>query len=184
MEERKDIKWYEWLYQVSNLWNVKRLPNKIEWCREIKEHILKPGKRVNNYLFVRLSKEWTIKIKNIHRLVAEAFIPNIENKEQVNHKNWIKIDNRAENLERNTPSENMQHCFNVLWNKIRSKWVKYSQAPRAKKVIQYLSNWIKIRWCVKEAGDITWISCSSISECCRWKRKTAWWYKWKYEFNI
>ena len=95
----KPIKGYESLYEVSNLGRVKSLPretnNQFSWC----EIILKPKKSKQGYLNVGLKKDGIYKWFRIHRLVAEAFIPNPNNYPIVNHKDECKDNNDVTNLE-------------------------------------------------------------------------------------
>lgn len=96
MEEiYKDIEGYAGLYQVSNMGNVKSL----NYNKTKRERILKAEKDVGGYLRVALRKQGTQKHYKIHRLVAEAFIPNPNNYKQVNHIDEDKTNNSVDNLE-------------------------------------------------------------------------------------
>lgn len=117
METWIDVKDYEGLYQVSNYGRIKSVAKlifngKIYFFRD--ELILKPRKLPNGYIQVSLCKNNKYKTFYAHRLVACAFLENKNNKPQVNHKNGNKSDNRAENLEWVTVSENIFHKIKVL----------------------------------------------------------------------
>lgn len=111
-EELQNEKWlpvvgYEGIYEVSNLGRVKSLSN----SKSRKEKILKQQIR-NGYFSVDLSKKHE-KTKKffVHRLVAIAFIPNPENKEQVNHLDADKLNNKLTNLQWATRKENIAHAI-------------------------------------------------------------------------
>jgi hypothetical protein len=115
MEQWKDVAGYEGIYQVSSLGNIKSLDRLTNYNktsdikREKKEKLLK-WYAANQYLYITLCREGTRKRVSSQRIIAKAFIPNPENKPQVNHVNGIKFDNRIENLEWCTLSENQQHA--------------------------------------------------------------------------
>ena len=122
----KDIEGYEGLYQISNLGRVKSLERTITvgLRRKVrkKEKIMKFTIRSGYYNLV-LRKNGKRKSKQVHRLVADAFIPKVEGKNIVNHINFNRKDNRAENLEWCTQAENVKHS---IYNMKKRKKTTYS----------------------------------------------------------
>lgn len=121
-EEWKDIPDYEGYYQVSNLGRIKSLDRLVQHrniSALLKSKIYTISLLNNKYLNVGLNKNGKQKTFLVHRLVAIAFIPNPENKLEVNHKGEKpnKLDNRLWMLEWATKKENTEHCDN---NKLRN----------------------------------------------------------------
>lgn len=111
---------YEGIYEVSNIGRVRSVSRKDSYGRFHKSQY--KSTRVNprtGYPVVHLAKDGEKKLREVHRLVAEAFIPNPENKREVDHINTIRVDNRVENLRWVTSSENK---YNPITNKRMSDW--------------------------------------------------------------
>lgn len=179
----KDIKGFEKRYQVSNLGRIKSLskfinnnPNYDSIGYYSKEKILKPFYNAKGYQLVKLYKNNEKYTKKVHRLVAEAFIPNYENKLQVNHIDGNKQNNKIENLEWCTNQENQKHSWKYNLHKRRIG----KENKLSKSVNQYdlQGNFIKLWDSVEEARKVLHIS--NISSVCNGKRNKAGGFIWRY----
>lgn len=172
----KDIKGYEGIYQVSNLGRVKRLEslvvNSIGISRKIKEKILKPAKNHTGYLRVSLSYMNKKSNFSVHRLVAQAFIPNPNGFKLVNHKDEDKTNNIVDNLE---------WCSAKYNSNYGNRNIKVSK-KLSKKVYQYdktKGNLIKVWSSAREVQRNLGFANSNIIKCCKGKINSAYGYVWK-----
>lgn len=163
LEIWKDIKGYEGLYQASNLGRIKSLNKKINF-NTYRETILIPGKDKRGYLQVIIYKNGVPKGRRVHRLIAETFIVNFDNKRTVNHIDENKLNNKVDNLEWASYQENIDHT-------------------QSKKIVQIKDNQIIKIWnSASEAGKNGFHQ-GHISNCCHNKNKTHKGYKWKFYDN-
>ena len=158
-EEWRDIKGYEGKYMVSNTGKVKSL----KYNHTGKEGILEGLDNGKGYLQVELYKDGKGKKYQIHRLVAQAFIPNPDSLPEVNHISEDKLDNRVENLEWCTTQYN----------------VEYSQA-KAVIGINKVSGLILEFPSTREAERCTGINHSNITKCCKGKLNSCGGHIWFY----
>lgn len=154
----KDIKGYEGLYEISNYGNVRSLYN-----YRGGHNILKPKEKKNGYYQIGLRKYNKRKWYSIHRLVAEAFIPNPNKLLQINHINENKKDNRVENLE----------WCNQLYNNTYGTRINRLKDKLNQKIYQYDLNLNLIKeWnSSKEASEELNIPRGNISMCLNAKYK-------------
>lgn len=183
----KDIPNYEGYYQISNLGRIKSVARKVKYqnsYRNVKEKLKKTFIGKQGYERVELSKNGKTKKYNVHRIVANVFISNPLNKETVNHINGIKTDNRVENLEWATRSENELHAYKIGLAKNSEKQRNvarlYCKENKIKSIIQLDldGNFIKEWKSAREVEEKINISRKNISQCITGKNKTAGGYKW------
>lgn len=187
-EEWKEIPGYQGLYEISNLGRVKSLERTIVYppskfypngrTRVLKEKFLTPCVDGKGYQFVQLFINGKFRSKKVHRLVAEAFIPNINNFEQVNHKDENKKNNSVDNLEWCTL------IYNVNYGTGKYRKTLKRRIP----VMQYDldGNFIREYESATAATKVLGIkqgNARTILQTCRGEYKRMFGYIWKFKHN-
>lgn len=167
MEHWKDILGYEGLYQVSDLGRVKSL----NYLHTGKERVL-AGKNIRGYLVVGLSKNGKVKQCKVHRLVAEAFIPNPDGLPCVNHRDECRTSNMVSNLE----------WCDVAYNNAYGTRTERVVKAESKIVYQYTLEGSLVRSysSANEASRRNGYSLGAICDCCNGKRNHHKGFIWSY----
>lgn len=175
----KDIPEFEGYYQISNLGRVRSMDRKIynSWNDMFQNYtgkIMHPSRRKKGYLGICLTKNNKQKSFLIHRLVAEAFIPNPNNYPQINHKDEIKTNNCVENLEWCDCKYNVNYG-SCKANSSRTRTNNmYNQKP-----VMCIETGV-VFYNSRDVERKTGINSSNIRSACRGVYKTSHGYHWKY----
>lgn len=161
IEVWKDIQGYEGLYQISNLGRVKSL-------KFGKERIMKQTINTWGYPSLTLYDKNKCKTHTIHKLVAQAFIPNPQNLFQINHKDENKQNNNVSNLEWCTQKYNIN--YGTRNERISKPIIQFSKDGK------FIKEWQSITQASKELN----INCPHICDCCNGKRNFCGGFKWMY----
>lgn len=168
-------------YEISSLGRIKAIAKWNAKNQYLNAKILKQHDRGGGYLNVLFWNNKKTKRFSIHRLVAIHFIPNMENKKEVNHKNGNPSDNKIENLEWCTPSENILHSYRELnrQNANKGKVGKIRNDSRSVVQMTVDGNILNIYPSIKIASLNTTALWANIDKCINGKRNTAGGFKWK-----
>ena len=165
-EEWRSVRGYEGIYEVSNIGRIRSLITL--YASKPKILIQTVGKR--GYCTVQLRDGYTGVTKTTHRLVAEAFVPNIQGLECVNHIDGDKENNHMDNLAWCTHAENLQHAYDTNLRKTR----KVAQYTLEGKLVMIYSG------CADAGRKNKSMNKNSISRCARGVNSTAYGYIWMY----
>lgn len=175
-EEWKPVKAYEGLYEVSTLGRVRSVERNVNLCRmgtivnrHLKACLLKPNVMKIGYVSVRLSKNGKANLHCVHRLVAEAFIPNPNGFRYINHKDEDKKNNNVSNLEWCTQEHNSNWGTALLKSMSKNRnrkdlSIKVAMTDKDGKVIRKFES-------MNDASRIMHIHSAVVSASCSGKRK-------------
>lgn len=190
MELWKDIKGYEGIYQVSNLGNIRSLERitifesenqhkKYKANRQIKCKIKKPTVNKCGYYQTVLYKKGRKRNVLVHRIVAETFLPNLNNKPTINHIDGNKLNNKLDNLEWATYTEQLIHVNHILGKKsIISKQCREKRAEQLRKKVKRSDG--KIYNSIREASKDSNVHSGNIVRCCKGILNKTGGYSWEY----
>lgn len=183
----KDVKGFENLYQVSNLGRVKSLERVVNgrWGKySVKSKLLTNYVSKSGYIVVSLSKDGKVSYKKVHRLVANAFIPNPDNLPQVNHKDEVKTNNTVilnEDGSVDFDKSNLEWCTPTYNLNYGSRSIKAAKT-NSKKVYQYTIDGVLVKvWDSLKDVVKGGFNNRGVGFVATRKRKTSGGYIWKYE---
>ena len=174
MEIWKDIDGYEGRYRISNKGNI---------YSYLSKKIMKPSLSSTGYLHIQLYGTNGSSVRLVHKLVAETFLQNPDNKPEVNHKDGNKANNKMENLEKKTKSENQIHAIkHGLRKSSPLEGVFGADNPNSKRILQYNLNgeFIKMWDSISQASKAIGCSESTLASCLHGRIKSCKGFMWKY----
>ena len=183
----KEIPGFDGAYQISNFGNVRSCDRMIYYkkgnpsapCKHEKSRTINQHKSNSGYYRVGLRKNTIRKFYSVHRLVAQTFLDNPDNKPQVNHIDGNRENNRVDNLEWVTSSENINHAFQTGL----SHGLRGDLSPHKVAVLQYEKDGTLVKeWsCIADAARFLNGNITGICSACRQKNcKTYKGYIWRY----
>lgn len=197
IKKGEDIIDFTGFYQVSNLGNIRSLDRVVTYSDGRKYHYTGGPHSTNKrkrdgYVYVRFDKNQIVYTGKLHRIVAGAFIPNPDNKPEVDHINGRKDDNRVENLRWVTRRENVMNpttreqirrSYPSMVKKMLETRKRIGSKRAEREIIQFDTNgaFIQEHKSIMEIHRALGYDPSSIVKCCKGKQKTCNGYVWKYK---
>ncbi len=181
----KPVKGYEGLYEVSDLGDVRSIDRYIKTeirhvtSRLIKGKILFQNLKNNGYLTVDLCKDGKVTTTAVHRIVANAFIPNPDGLRFVNHKDSDRSNNAADNLEWVTSSENRKHGISQGYVTFNAKSIICKETGMIFERPMLAAEWIKAQYPDRINGTMR-VAAHNIGSACKGRTPKAYGFTWEY----